>query len=264
MKLRTLLCSLAISCMLGSFALAQRTSSSNDRSDRSDRSSDRDSSASKSDRGSDESTASDRKEEAKKRSEHAGLGVTLSQDSQGRILITSVAAGSPAERAGLQAGDQLLKVDGERVDSAQDVIDDIRDKDAGSRIGLQIRRNGHRQDLRAKLVALEEAFRRVQGRTYSEEGRGDAVGEQGYASTNTRNAQGGLDGAIQALQQQVTELRREVRQLRQQQSSQSYKAGYRGAGDQIQRPAAGSQRSSSTGGNVSGDEDSQDRNDLSK
>lgn len=46
------------------------------------------------------------------RSRFSGVGVVLTQK-EGRLVVVSVMEGSPALKAGIQAGDQLLKVDGQ-------------------------------------------------------------------------------------------------------------------------------------------------------
>src|SRR6185295_16266571 len=140
-----------------------------------------------------------------------------------------------------------------------DVIDDIRDKDPGSRVRLQIRRNGETQEVRAKLVDRDEAFRNVR-RTFraqdSDSDRNDMPGfNRGYSS----NA-GDLASAVQALQQQVAQLRREVAQLRQQQGGESHRAGYRGTSEREAIPAPATGVPSAGGGSTVGEGNSQDRN----
>jgi carboxyl-terminal processing protease len=46
---------------------------------------------------------------------YAGIGAVLHAAATGEILITEVYAGTPAEQAGLQAGDRILTVDGQSV-----------------------------------------------------------------------------------------------------------------------------------------------------
>ena len=44
-----------------------------------------------------------------------GIGVSAMLDDSGYLLLTAVSAGSPAEAAGLQAGDMIIKIDGKDV-----------------------------------------------------------------------------------------------------------------------------------------------------
>src|SRR5262245_45635527 len=53
------------------------------------------------------------------------LGVTLAPSTGGLLRIADVAGGSPAEKAGLQAGDLLLELDGEAVDDVDRFRDQI-------------------------------------------------------------------------------------------------------------------------------------------
>ncbi len=60
----------------------------------------------------------------------------------GGAVITRVARGEPAERAGLQRGDVVLAVDGERIADAGSLHDRILRGTPGSRIRLQLLRKG--------------------------------------------------------------------------------------------------------------------------
>jgi len=273
MKAQALFCSLAMTAFLAGFAAAKDNSDSN--SDRSDRSSSRDSSASRSDSDRDHRTnraSNDDDRSSDSRQKHAGLGVTLSEDSQGEVWITFVAPGSPAQRAGLRSGDQLLKLDGDRVRSAEDVIDDIRDKDPGSKVALKIRRNGRTQDLDAKLVSREASFEGVRERisgygdpTDERTGRRDEYGtnssgrrseSETHGSTSMRS--GGLEATVQQLQRQVAQLQREVQELRRERGSNVNRATYE---DRREAPAvAPSDGNFSSGDSTSGENNSQDRN----
>ncbi|MGW0704925.1 S41 family peptidase [Streptomyces sp. NPDC002643] len=48
--------------------------------------------------------------------EYTGVGLWAKQDSDGRIEVSRVQDGSPADTAGIRSGDRLLSVDGEKVD----------------------------------------------------------------------------------------------------------------------------------------------------
>lgn len=57
------------------------------------------------------------------------------------ILISKIEEGSPAEKAGLKVGDLVISADGTRVQSIEDLIGLIQDKEKGSTIRLEILRD---------------------------------------------------------------------------------------------------------------------------
>ena len=64
----------------------------------------------------------------------------------GNVLVSEVVAGSPAENAGLRAGDIILQADGHDVEDLTDLIRLIRHS-AGSEIEWMVRSKGGRQEL---------------------------------------------------------------------------------------------------------------------
>jgi serine protease Do len=61
-------------------------------------------------------------------------------------VIVRVAAGEPADRAGLRRGDIVLRVDGERIADAQVLHANIVRRDPGTRIALALLRDGEIHD----------------------------------------------------------------------------------------------------------------------
>jgi predicted metalloprotease with PDZ domain len=74
-------------------------------------------------------------------------GVPMTQ-----LAVTDVAAGSPAEAAGLKAGDLILEVDGSAAATAAVLNDALTAKKAGDKIKLRISRGGPEQQIEATLV----------------------------------------------------------------------------------------------------------------
>ncbi|MEU9886043.1 trypsin-like peptidase domain-containing protein [Sphaerisporangium sp. NPDC051011] len=75
---------------------------------------------------------------------HAFLGVNLADatgDAQGAV-IGSVQSGSPAEQAGLKAGDLITKLDGKPVAGAETVVGAVRGYRPGTKVTLTYVRNG--------------------------------------------------------------------------------------------------------------------------
>ncbi|HEU0336274.1 MAG TPA: trypsin-like peptidase domain-containing protein [Gaiellaceae bacterium] len=74
--------------------------------------------------------------------EHAYLGVALGTAEQGGAAIARVTSGSPADDAGLQAGDVVTAVDGTSVESSADLVSAVAAKQPGDTVTLTVRRDG--------------------------------------------------------------------------------------------------------------------------
>ena len=79
------------------------------------------------------------------------LGLT---DAQGAI-IAEVEPGSPADTAGLDAGDVVLEVDGEGVEDPRDLAQTIAELDPGTEVTLTLRRNDENVEVAITLAARE-------------------------------------------------------------------------------------------------------------
>jgi len=73
----------------------------------------------------------------------------------GGALVESVVADSPAQKAGFQAGDVILALDGEKVADADDVISTVRGKEKGDKIEARVLRKGKELTLEAELAERE-------------------------------------------------------------------------------------------------------------
>ncbi|HSL00665.1 MAG TPA: S41 family peptidase [Rubrobacteraceae bacterium] len=73
---------------------------------------------------------------------YVGIGVTL-RDDEDRVVVAAPIEGSPAERAGMKAGDVVVAVNGKdvREDELSEVVDKIRGPE-GSRVELTVLRDG--------------------------------------------------------------------------------------------------------------------------
>jgi S1-C subfamily serine protease len=82
------------------------------------------------------------------------LGVSTGDPTSGRggALIQDVTPSSPAAKAGLQAGDLVVALDGQAVTSQDDLISRIRDHKPGDRVTLKVVRNGKEQTVTATLA----------------------------------------------------------------------------------------------------------------
>ncbi len=78
------------------------------------------------------------------------LGVSV-EDSGGAVTVAYVHAGSPAEKAGLQEGDVILRLDGRKVSGRADFTSRIWQKKPGDEAKLSVRRNGGEIEVTARL-----------------------------------------------------------------------------------------------------------------
>jgi serine protease Do len=72
------------------------------------------------------------------------------------ILISQVAPGSPAEKAGLKVGDIIVAVDGEKVREVRDLQFKIMKTPPGTEVTLTIIRGGKEQTIKAKVGEMPE------------------------------------------------------------------------------------------------------------
>src|SRR3954468_24808321 len=76
-----------------------------------------------------------------------------SSDGKGAVLVTGVAAGSPAGRGGVIVGDVILELDGHRLASPEDLLDLLQGERVGRSVTLRILRGGSPIDV---AVTVEE------------------------------------------------------------------------------------------------------------
>ena len=99
---------------------------------------------------------------------HAQLGVSLSTvNSQNAkryglkvdsgAYIAAVSSGSGAADAGLKEGDIVTKFDGNTVDSASDLMLDVRSKNPGDTVTLEVNRDGETKQLQVTLGSDESS-----------------------------------------------------------------------------------------------------------
>ncbi len=73
--------------------------------------------------------------------EYSGIGVTFTKDVDGNYIVVSVTKGSPAERAGIQAGDIIINVNGEVYDDIETIANHIKGEE-GTNVSVTFSRNG--------------------------------------------------------------------------------------------------------------------------
>jgi putative serine protease PepD len=83
--------------------------------------------------------------------EHAYLGLSTSAAASGGAQVAEATADGPAARAGIAAGDVVTEVDGEQVQSPDDVAQAIEDNQPGDRVSVTVQRGGSEQQIEVTL-----------------------------------------------------------------------------------------------------------------
>jgi serine protease Do len=78
--------------------------------------------------------------------ERGWLGVSVEDGTDG-VTVAGVERSSPAARAGIRAGDVILSVNGDHIDSSRGLIRSIAAVVPGKDVSLSIRRQGHTMDV---------------------------------------------------------------------------------------------------------------------
>jgi membrane-associated protease RseP (regulator of RpoE activity) len=74
------------------------------------------------------------------------------------VLVSEVVDDSPAEKAGLKAGDIIVKIDGADIKNAGDLTMTIRQYEPKTEVSVSVVRNGKKKQLKATLGESEKGF----------------------------------------------------------------------------------------------------------
>jgi len=134
---------------------------------------------------------------------YTGIGIEVDQ-SEGRIMVVAPIAGSPAARAGIRGGDQLVAVNGRSLDgsSLQETIERLRGQ-AGTEVTVSVLREDRviDHDMRRQIIRmvsvhrelLAPAFGYVRGSQFNE----NTTRELSRAVDELQDASGGmLEGLV--------------------------------------------------------------------
>jgi len=124
------------------------------------------------------------------------------------VVITKVAEGSPAESSGLRNGDIIVHFDGKPVDGTQKLFTLVRSSKPGSKVNLDIVRQGRPQTVEVELGQIPEAYR-PQTASLSPPGR--FLFEPGLGALAPLRDEMKLDN--QRLRRQVEYLRQQLLQM---------------------------------------------------
>jgi serine protease Do len=122
------------------------------------------------------------------------LAESFKLDKPQGALVSSVEAGSPAEKAGLKAGDVILAVDGKAIEQSADLPRIVGDTKPGTALGLQVWRKGAKQDLR--VTVGEMPADKVAAAATGEEAKPGKLGVAVRALTAEERKASGVDGGV--------------------------------------------------------------------
>jgi serine protease Do len=86
-------------------------------------------------------------------------------------LVSSVEKGSPADRAGIEPGDVILKMDGKSIVESADLPALVGDAKPGSKASLEIVRKGAHKDVEVTLGRMKDVKLAGNANTQAEKGR---------------------------------------------------------------------------------------------
>lgn len=79
------------------------------------------------------------------------------------VLVSSVDADSPAAKAGMKAGDLVLKLDGKAIGDGRDLREAVAEAGEGKAVTVTVKRDGRPLDLQVTLAKPERPRRRAPG-----------------------------------------------------------------------------------------------------
>ncbi|MBN9461787.1 MAG: DegQ family serine endoprotease [Burkholderiales bacterium] len=119
-------------------------------------------------------------------------------------LVRSVESGGPAERAGIEAGDIILRFDGKPIERSSDLPRLVGGTRPGSKVPVQVWRRGEKKELAITVVEMEP------DRTASQGGGRQKSPEQGSQEQAAANALGLAVSDLSAERRQQLRLRNGV------------------------------------------------------
>ena len=83
------------------------------------------------------------------------------------VLVTSVDADGPAAKAGMKAGDVILKLKDDAIKDGDDLRDALSEAEGGSEVAISVQRDGRALELKVTLARPEERRKRREARGVS-------------------------------------------------------------------------------------------------
>ena len=114
-----------------------------------------------------------------------GFGLTKPQGA----LVNSVEKGGPADKAGIEAGDVILRFDGKAVNSSEDLPRVVGSTKPGNKVAVQIWRNKTPRDLQVVVAELPDDRAGRQARSGKPQAQPPAVAQFGMSLADLTDAQ---------------------------------------------------------------------------
>jgi serine protease Do len=103
---------------------------------------------------------------------------------QSGITVSSVVAGSPADRAGLKVGDTIISVEGRPIKTGDELVSEIANRKPGSKVSLDYVRNGKKEQTSVTVADRAKLFASRLGE--EEEGGGESAPRQSRLGITVR------------------------------------------------------------------------------
>lgn len=103
---------------------------------------------------------------------------------QSGVTVSSVVAGSPAEKADLKVGDTIISVDGRNVKNGDDLVADVASRKPGTKVTLGLIRDGKKQDVPVTVADRSKLFASLSGD--QEEGGPEAAPKESRLGISVR------------------------------------------------------------------------------
>jgi S1-C subfamily serine protease len=142
------------------------------------------------------------------------LGLVLESSDEPGAVIDLVHPLGPAKDAGLRPGDVILKIDGQKVKSAEDALEKIESLQPKTTVNLVISRKGKEQTVQATLGSTQELLEALQHRALRPLGRFDRFGNFQPRESGAEAGERSLPEVVERLRDEVAALRKEVQILR--------------------------------------------------